>query len=79
LRTPPFLQFDSQISRIFTMHERYSLTLRLEAFNLLNHPDFQVGSLGANQTLTSSTFGQVGQLASGNAAREFQGSVKISF
>ena len=69
-RTPPFLQFDSQISRIFPIHERYSLTLRLEAFNVLNHPDFQVGSLGANQNLTSSTFGQVGQLASGNAARE---------
>jgi hypothetical protein len=45
----------------------------------LNHPDFQVGSLGANQNLTSSTFGQAGQTATGNAAREFQGSVKVSF
>jgi hypothetical protein len=78
-RSPPFLQFDSQISRVFPIHESLALTLRLEAFNVLNHPDFQVGSLGANQNLTSSTFGQVGQTATGNAAREFQGSVKVSF
>lgn len=78
-RTPPFLQFDSQISRVFPIHESLALTLRLESFNVLNHPDFALGSLGANQNLTSSTFGQVGQLATGNAAREFQGSVKISF
>jgi hypothetical protein len=78
-RTPPFLQFDAQISRVFPIHESLSLTMRLEAFNVLNHPDFQVGSLGANQNLTSSTFGQAGQTATGNAAREFQGSVKVSF
>ncbi len=78
-RTPPFLQFDSQVSRIFQLHENLALTLRLEAFNVLNHPDFAVGSLGSNQSFTSSTFGQVGQTAAGNSAREFQGSVKISF
>jgi len=78
-RTPPFLQFDAQISRVFPIHESLAATFRLEAFNVLNHPDFALGSLGANQNFTSSTFGQVGQLASGNAAREFQGSVKISF
>ncbi len=78
-RTPPFLQFDSQISRIFPIHERLSLDLRLEAFNVLNHPDFALGSIGANQNLTSSTFGQVGQTVTGTTAREFQGSVKVSF
>ena len=78
-RTPPYLQFDSQLSRIFPIGERFSLALRLEAFNVLNHPDFALGSIGANQTLTSSTFGQVGQTATGNNAREFQGSVKVAF
>jgi len=75
-RTPPFFQLDSQISRIFPIHERVSLDLRLEAFNVLNHPDF---GLNATQNLTSSTFGQVSSTASGNAAREFQGGVKVSF
>jgi len=76
LRTPPFFQFDAQISRIFTFRERLSLDLRLEAFNLLNHPDFW---LTTPQTLTSATFGQVSATAPGNNAREFQGGVKLSF
>ena len=45
-RTPPFLQFDSQISRIFPIHESLAMTLRLEAFNVLNHPDFSGGLPG---------------------------------
>ncbi len=78
-RTPPFLQFDAQISRIFPIHERLAMDFRLEAFNVLNHPDFAIGSLGANQAISSSTFGQASALASGNAARVFQGAVKLSF
>ena len=74
-RTPPFFQFDSQVSRIFPIHENLNLDLRLEAFNVLNHPDF--GSPTA--TLSSSTFGQISSTASGNAARVFQGSAKIVF
>jgi hypothetical protein len=86
-RGPSALQFDAQISRIFAIHENWTTTLRLEAFNVLNHPDFQppssstTGSLPANTggaaTLTSSTFGQVS--ATFNQARIFQGSVKINF
>jgi hypothetical protein len=86
-RGPSSLQFDAQISRIFVIHENWSTTFRLEAFNVLNHPDFQppssstTGSLPANTggaaTLTSSTFGQVS--ATYNQARVFQGSVKINF
>ncbi len=86
-RGPSSLNFDAQISRIFVIHENWSTTLRLEAFNVLNHPDFQppssstTGSLPANTggaaTLTSSTFGQVS--ATYNQARVFQGSMKINF
>ena len=86
-RGPSSLNFDAQISRIFVIHENWSTTFRLEAFNVLNHPDFQppssstTGSLPANTggaaTLTSSTFGQVS--ATYNQARVFQGSIKINF
>lgn len=76
-RSPPFFQFDAQISRMFPIHERLTLDLRLEAFNVLNHPDF--GFPTTPQNLTSSTFGQVSQTATGNAARVFQGSVKLIF
>jgi hypothetical protein len=86
-RGPDALQFDAQISRIFTIHENWSTTLRLEAFNVLNHPDFNppsgatTGSLAASSgsaaALTSSTFGQVSSTF--NQARVFQGSIKINF
>jgi hypothetical protein len=69
------------------IHESLTTTLRLEAFNVLNHPDFQppssstTGSLPANTggaaSLTSPTFGQVS--ATYNQARVFQGSFKINF
>jgi hypothetical protein len=86
-RGPKFLQFDAQISRVFPIHENLTTTLRLEAFNVLNHPDFNpptgstVGSIagnsGGNGVLTSSTFGQVSSTV--NQARVFQGSIKINF
>jgi hypothetical protein len=76
-RSPPFFQLDAQISRMFPIHESLSLDLRLEAFNVLNHPDF--GFSATNQTLTSSTFGQISQTATGNAARVFQGGMKLHF
>jgi hypothetical protein len=70
---PRYFQFDAQISRIFPLYERLAMTLRLEAFNVPNHPDFSNPTAG----LTSSTFGQV----SGTAynARLFQGVVKLTF
>jgi Carboxypeptidase regulatory-like domain len=84
---PTFYQFDAQISRVFPIWERLAMTLRLEAFNVLNHPDFNApsggttGSLAANSgssaALSSSTFGQVS--STWNTARVFQGSVKLSF
>ncbi len=39
-RGPQSLQFDAQVSRIFPIHENWTTTLRLEAFNdaLLKSP-----------------------------------------
>ena len=65
-------QFDAQISRIFPIHESLNATFRLEAFNVLNHPNFHNPTTG----LTSSTFGQI---SAADAARVFQGSVKLNF
>ncbi|HEY2040008.1 MAG TPA: carboxypeptidase regulatory-like domain-containing protein [Edaphobacter sp.] len=72
-RGPTSYQFDAQVSRIFPIHESLAATLRLEAFNVLNHPNFS----NPTTTLTSGTFGQVSSTS--NQARIFQGSVKITF
>ncbi len=65
-------QFDAQISRIFPIHESLNATLRIEAFNVLNHPNFNTPTAST----ASSTFGQV---TGSSAARIFQGSVKFAF
>ena len=80
-RGPNLVQFDAQISRIFPIHESIAATLRLEAFNVPNHPNFATpaGAGGGTAALTSSTFGQISALASGQNPRIFQGSVKITF
>jgi hypothetical protein len=69
----PNYQFDAQISRIFPIHERLNATLRLEDFNVLNHPNFST----PDAKVTDSTFSQIS--ATANNARVFQGSVKVSF
>jgi hypothetical protein len=86
-RGPTNYQFDAQISRVFPIHESINATLRLEAFNVPNHPNFNIptggtsgtigGPTGGAGVLTSTTFGQVSSTA--NQARIFQGSVKITF
>lgn len=72
LRGPAYVEMDSEVSRLFPIRERFALDLRLEAFNLINHPN-----LGTpNSELSSSTFGEI---TSSGAARVFQGALKIAF
>jgi Carboxypeptidase regulatory-like domain len=75
-RGPTAVQFDAQVSRVFPIHESLNLTLRLEAFNVLNHPIF--GNPTSNLS-TTATFGQISGLATNTQARVFQGSVKFYF
>jgi hypothetical protein len=79
-RGPTAYQFDAQISRVFPIYERLNSTFRLEAFNVLNHPNFNPPTSSPTSLtapLTSSTFGQVSSQA--NQARVFQGSIKLNF
>jgi hypothetical protein len=87
-RGPKFLQADCDMNRTFPLHNALVMNLRLEAFNLLNHPNFAApgsstgasGYLGTSTPMTSGTFGTIqATMANGGAARVFQGAVKIIF
>jgi hypothetical protein len=71
---PMGFQFDGQVSRIFPIRERVNLAFRLEAFNIFNHPNF---SNPGSSNPSSAAFGEI--TAQSNAARVFQGSVKVIF
>jgi hypothetical protein len=89
-RGPKFLQADCSLDRNIALHEGLAMTLRLDAFNVLNHPDFLPPGSGSDEgqttPLTASTFGQIttvptstGAAPAGYGARVFQGSVKFTF
>jgi hypothetical protein len=85
LRGPGGFFFDTSVSRIFKLNERFNLEARAESFNLLNHTVF-VGAISPAGTgtsfstistgLNSSSFGKI------NAAfdpRIFQFAMKLHF
>jgi hypothetical protein len=82
-RGPKYLQTDAALNRSFALHERLAMNFRLEAFNVLNHPDFTApgsgGYIGSSTSLTSSTFGQVTSTVYNYGARIFQGAIKFTF
>ncbi len=81
---PMFFQFDSQLSRLWAIGERFKLDSRLEAFNVLNHPNFANPS---SSNPSGGTFGTITSTAGGTSlanipalsARVFQGSLKVIF
>jgi hypothetical protein len=71
-RQPNYYDVDAAVSRTFPIHERLALRIRLEAFNVMNHPNFN----GFTTTLSSSTFGYA---TSAQAPRIFQAAAKFTF
>ena len=55
MKGPNVFQFDLALSRTFPIAEAKTLQLRAEAFNVLNHANFN----NPVSTLNSGTFGQI--------------------
>ena len=78
VRLPNYQQFDANLSKDFSIFENLKLQLRLEAFNVLNHPLWQDGYDG---NTSSPTFGEIprGQWGQSNNPRQLQIAAKISW
>ncbi|WP_263385901.1 TonB-dependent receptor [Granulicella arctica] len=79
IRLPRSHQFDTNLSKNFALFERLSLQIRLEAFNVLNHP---LWSENPDNNTNDSTFGLIEKGAGAgqsNLPRQMQLSAKISW
>ncbi len=72
-RGPKYVDLDAELSRYFPITERMKMDLRIEAFNVLNHPNFDSPS---HTNLNQSHFGVI---TGSGAARIWQGAVKFIF
>ena len=72
MRGPGYFDVDLAVSRQFKLLERLTLQARVEAFNVLNHPNFglPVGNI------SSANFGQI---TSASDPRIMQASMKLIF
>jgi hypothetical protein len=50
---------DANLAKVFPLGERKSITLRIEAFNLLNHPNYAAPNLNISNTTTVATITSV--------------------
>jgi hypothetical protein len=77
---PGFVNTDAVFQKTQTLHEDVKLVLRVESYNLLNHPNFEspTGLSIADPTFGQST-SQVGQNDGTTGARQLQGAIKVVF
>jgi hypothetical protein len=79
-RTPGVNNVDFSVAKTTTIHERWQLQIRGEAFNALNHPNFLPPNTtfvpGTNGLNSSSTFGEI---TSDRGPRVLQVAMKLIF
>jgi hypothetical protein len=81
---PNYFQNDAEISRLFPIHERLNLDLRIEAYNVLNRPSFNAGNTNPSVSNSVATFNQSGSnfgeiTGTSVGGRVFQGAIKVLF
>jgi hypothetical protein len=70
---PNAFTFDAAISRKFHVRESNEIQLRLDTFNVLNHPNLGLPTAGQN----NANFGRI--LSQNGDGRTFQGALKFVF
>ena len=86
LRGPGYFDLDLGVGKNFPIYaERVNLKFRVDAFNVLNHPNFQAPNFENNMSLVSSPSqfgvipGTVIPTGSDQAARVLQGALRLEF
>jgi hypothetical protein len=87
LRGPQYFNFDFGLAKSFALwpREGVKLLFRADAFNVLNHPNFQVPDVPSDYSdITTSSFGQLTKMtgvpaSTGNGPRVMQLSGRIQF
>lgn len=74
-RGAKYVDLDAELSRFFPINERMKLDLRIEAFNALNHPNFN----NPGHTTVNSSTSNFTQVTSAGDPRIWQGAVKFIF
>jgi Carboxypeptidase regulatory-like domain len=77
IRARPTYLFDVNLSKFFSITERFKLQLRMNAFNVLNHPQFGTVPYEFDTGATDPTFGTYSKLAGSNSPRNVELAVKL--
>jgi hypothetical protein len=72
---PGAVSLDSSLLKDFSLADRVTAQFRVEALNVLNHPNFA----NPDTRFGSATFGQITSLVSGNQSRILQLGVHLQF
>jgi hypothetical protein len=77
IRSRPTQLFDVNLSKFFPITERVKFQLRLNAFNVLNHPEFGTVPFEYDTGATDPTFGTYSKLAGNNPPRNVELAFKV--
>lgn len=69
--------FDTNLSKFFPIWENVKLQLRVDAFNVLNHPEFGTVPSEFDTGPTDPTFGTYSKLNGANSPRNLEVAVKL--
>jgi len=75
IRGPLLPRIDANLSKSFRITESKSIQLRVDAYNVLNHPLPAAPNLNINGTGTTA----FGTITNKTGSRRFQGSLRLNF
>jgi hypothetical protein len=75
---PGYVDYDMALQRLFKIHERLSLSLRAESYNLFNHPNFY-NPISTYSLDGVTQYSQFGQIKSAHNSRQFQFGVRLNW